>query len=99
MTFAEIAERERSGVYKHGVFFCKESRHPVWVRREEAEKHFRADLRLAFEHILGPLTDAQWVPIWEYVWEEGHADGYREVLGLSMDICSILKNFVTARKV
>ena len=56
---------------------------------------FEKDLRSYAEYELSKtLTDKQWGAISHYAWEEGHSNGYNEVLIYADNLLDIIREFI-----
>jgi hypothetical protein len=56
---------------------------------------FRQDFKVFAEGIIGkPLTQAQDDVLYGYCYEEGHANGYEEIVNIAHNICGLIKEFI-----
>ncbi len=87
----DMAERERM---KNAD---RQARDECRADENRLQKVFEADLRKYIENELGmskPLTDKQYSAIFSKAWEDGHANGYHEVLLEADNLLDIVRNLL-----
>lgn len=107
MDFKDIQDRDEAGVYDvPGELFPRETlkqSDPKKYRELKKEHRFEGakkqqlfewDLKQVVEEELDKnLLEEQWKAIWKYVYGEGHANGYPEIINVTISLVEILKTF------
>lgn len=96
----DIVEKIKSGGYKNKLPVPSRLKDPKgWKEYRDEDKRlhqaFRQDLRKYFESPwnLGPLTDEQADKLFNFVWSQGHASGFHEVIYWTDEIMDLIKVF------
>jgi hypothetical protein len=94
MNYDILYQNIQDGAYTSKLSYKEDKqayRNDQWL----LEKQFKFDLRGYVEYEVGkPLTDKQWYPFYDFVWDIGHSAGYNEVLIYAGELIEVIVPFI-----
>ncbi|MCK5235610.1 MAG: hypothetical protein KAR06_01385 [Deltaproteobacteria bacterium] len=98
MDFDGVRFKNRNGGYTNNLP-CRighfEERRKYREAAAEIRARFEEDLREAVNtRVKRELSDEQWKPFFNKAWEDGHSNGYNEVIIYADDLCDVIRPFV-----